>query len=688
MSSWLNATPEILFALAVLGIPGLVLALCLRFRAWDAIGLSVPLSLGVLAFANEASIHGKLQWGLPVVVSTTAVLAIVCLVCVWLGNQVVARRGPSEAPSTAGFSWSRAQHQIAAIATLGAAIVGAIVVARGIGTPHSLNQTFDGAFHVNSINAIALRHSAAPGVFSSLTNPGETGGFYPPTFGAIGGLLVIATGINAISAANIAAVAMAMVWPLTVSIAVRRIARPTAFGYSIAMVGAVTVSLFPALLLRFGTLWPNALSYLALAPALVVLIRLFGLDRRGSTAERGGSAGERGGIAGDRMPWWSTVIVALIALPGLVLAHPGAVFMVFYLTMPVLIWFGWRRFVTESSAGPRAKTLGAVGTLAVVGLFFVGMVWASSRVPTVASVRHQYWPPHETWDQAIGQVLLLGSGLSSPNAAMAVLVVVGIYAALQHAGGRFLTACYLIVATLSVLSASVQTPATMRWTGFWYNDTYRLFAALAAVILPLVALGADAVRDALCDAARRLLPPDSWRWPSTHLSTGVAAGIVVCLGVVALQGGLGTRNVSNVIALSYAQAPRPLVNPAEEAMFKRLAKQIPAGQVIAGDPFTGEVLAGVLSGHAVVFPTFGHPRVPDLQLVGTRFNQYRTDPMVCAAVKRLRIAVVVTGHHFFMETPARRAWYAGFDNLAAIPGLTEIDSGGGATAYRVGNCRS
>lgn len=680
MSSWLHATPEILFALALLVIPGLILALCLRFRPFDAVGLSVPLSLGTLALANEASSHAKISWGLPIVTGTTVLLAAMCAIAVPIGERIAARRKsiePADADAADARGWSRREHAIAGLVTLGAALVGAVAVARGIGTPASINQTFDGVFHVNSINAIAQARLASSSVFSGMANPGSGGGFYPPTFGAIGGLVVIYTHVNAINAANIVALAMAMVWPVTVSIAVRRIARPTVFGYAIAMVGAVTIALFPALLLRFGTLWPNALSYLALAPALVVLLRLFGLDREG------GALGARS----ERMPWWPTLIVAAISLPGLALAHPGAVFLVFYLAMPILIWIGWRRFVTESSGGLRAKTVGAVGTLVVVGLFFVGVVWASYRISTVASVRHQYWPPHETWDQAIGQVLLLGTELSSPNAAMAILVVTGLYAALRHGSGRFLIACYLIVGTLAVLSASIETPSTMRWTGFWYNDPFRIFAALAVIVLPLVALGADALRDRLRDLIERLLDLGSLRWPSTILTTGLAAGLVVVLGVLAFQGGLGTRRISNVIAMSYAQAPRPIVNADEAAMLKRLAQKAPAGVAIAGDPFTGEILAGVLSGHPVIYPTFSQPRDADLVLLGTRFDQYRSNPAVCTAVKRLNIGIVVTGRHFFMETPGRRAWFAGFANLATVPGLTKIDSGGGATAYRVASCR-
>lgn len=675
MSGWLSSTPDVLFVLAVLGVPGLILARSLRFGLWDAVGLSVPLSLGVLAIADEASLHGHVRWGLPVVAGTTVVLALVCLVVVRLGDRFLGTT-PSAA-EVEGAVWTVRQHQIAILATIGAAIIGGIVIARGIGSPGSINQTFDGAFHVNSISAVAQRHLASPGFLAGLSDGSSSGGFYPPTFAGVAGLLAIYTGVNAINAANITAVAIAILWPLTVSIAVRRIARPTAFGYAIAMAGAVTVGLFPALLLRFGTLWPNALSYLALAPGLVVVLRLFELDQA-----EGGADDSHG-----RTSWLATVLVALLSIPGLIFAHPGVAYMLFYLAIPALIWFGWRRFVVRSERDLRGRAVMGTSVFVVVGALFVGTVWVSLRIPTIAAVRRQYWPPTQAWDQAAGHVLFLGSNLTAPNLAMAVLTVAGAIFAVRHARGRYLIASYLVIAVMAVWTSAIQTPSTMRWTGFWYNDPFRIFAALPMLALPLIALGADGLRDHVRGWLSGFLEAGHFRWPSRFVSVPIAAGVVVCLGVLLLQEGLGTHRVSDAVSQSYAHAPHKLVTSGEAAMLRRLGDKLPAGQAIAGDPFAGEILAGVLSGRPIVYPTFGRPRPGDRMLVAQRFDQYRSDPEVCAAVKRLAIGVVVSGPHFYMETPGRRSWYQAFDSVATIPGLTLIDSGGGAAAYRVGACQ-
>lgn len=673
MTSWFHETPAILLALTLLVAPGLLLAVCLRFRWWDAAALSVPLSLGVLAAADELSIKGKIGWGLPVVGLATVISAVVCLAFTWVRGRFGSRRQHEAAVASIDV-WSRVHHYVAAVVTLGAAVVGAVAVARGIGTPSTINQTFDGVFHVNSINVVAHLHSAAPGLFTNLTNPHAGHGFYPPTFGALGGLLVMATGISPIVAANVLAVVIAVLWPVSVSIAVRRLARPSVFGYSIAMVGAVTIGLFPALLLRFGTLWPNALSYLALPGALVILVRLLGLDRSDDDAPD----------PHGRLDWWASAFVAIIALVGLVFSHPGVIFLAFYLAVPAVIWFGWRRFNVRMSP-PRTSqiTRGAAIVVAVL-VVFVGLVLVADQTSTVTSMRHQYWPPTVTWYGAIGEILTLASYLSYANAAMAALVLVGVYTALKTGIGRYVVTGYAVLAVLTVFCASVQSSVTMRFTDFWFNDPNRLFAALPALALPLVALGADQMKTLVARAATWVAERGGAR--RRFVASPVVSVVVICAAIIGLQAGFGTGQITHTVAQSYGQAYHVIVNDAEAAMFKRLAHEVPEGQSIAGDPFTGEVLAGILSGRTSAYPSFSSPKGADQQLVALSFSSYRTDPAACAAVKRLKIAVVIGGPHFFEENHKLFRAFRGFRNVATVPGLTLIDSGGGAEAFRVGPC--
>lgn len=678
MTAWWNATPELLLVVAVLAIPGLLIARSLRFGWWDAAGLSVPIGLGVLAIANEFAMHAGVRWGLPVVVGTALVLEAATLIGVAICRLWGARGGDSLSPSASGVIdgtvWNRKAHVVAALVTLAAALLGAYAAMHGMKSPHALNQTYDGAFHVNSISAVAHRHSASPSVFARLGN--STGGFYPPTFGAVAGLLVIHAGVNAITAANITAVGIVLLWPLGIAMAIRRLARPRTTGYVVAMVGVVTIGLFPALMLRYGSLWPNALSYLALGPGLVLLLRFLNLDQSGS----------EGRDPHGRLALWPCVVAAALSLLGVVFAHPGVFYLLFYFAMPALIWMGWRWSLARWPADSGERRRGLIGTVVATGVLFVGVIFVSSRIPSIESVRRFYWPPRESFLQAVGHVLLLSSKLSEPNVAMAVLVIVGAVVAWRLPRGRYLIVCYVGVAAMAIASASIQDRVTMAWTGFWYNDSYRLFATLPALALPLIALGADRVGDWLRELPRRFEGKGAASWMLEGRTAAVLPGVVLAVLVVGLQGGFGISGISHTVSMSYANSKAPIVTPGEAAMFRRVARFVGPGETIAGDPFTGEVLAGVISGRTVVYPTFTTGGTPDSVLVARQFNDYQRDPAVCAAVQRLRIVVVVTGHHLKRQDAEQHYKFDGFKHLRRTPGLTIIDSGGGATAFHVAPC--
>ncbi|HWU32147.1 MAG TPA: DUF6541 family protein, partial [Marmoricola sp.] len=253
-----------------------------------------------------------------------------------------------------------------------------------------------------------------------------------------------------------------------------------------------------------------------------------------------------------------------------------------------------------------------------------------------------------------------------------------------------LTATYCLIALLCFFAA-VQLRLTMYLTGYWYNDSPRLFAILPVVGLPLAVLGADALRRAVQQVLSRRLGRDNLSWRNRRIALSTASGLVVCLGIVLLQAGLGTARVSQVVAVTnQCSGPACLVTQGAQKVYAQLAQTMAPEETIAGDPFTGEILAGQLAGHSAIYVTFGASKDPTAALVGLRFRYYREDHLVCAAVKTLNIGVILTGRKFHGETPEKRAPFVGFnfgEDPASI-GLTKIASGGGLTAYRVGSCNS
>ena len=93
------------------------------------------------------------------------------------------------------------------------------------------------------------------------------------------------------------------------------------------------------------------------------------------------------------------------------------------------------------------------------------------------------------------------------------------------------------------------------------------------------------------------------------------------------------------------------------------------------------------SQRGVVIPHTTSNPTPDVRLVSHSFKSFTTDPAVCAALKRLKVAVVVDDSDRFQANDERQANYSGLVNPAGTSGLTLIDKGATAAIYRVGDCK-
>ena len=130
-----------------------------------------------------------------------------------------------------------------------------------------------------------------------------------------------------------------------------------------------------------------------------------------------------------------------------------------------------------------------------------------------------------------------------------------------------------------------------------------------------------------------------------------------------------------------------MVTADEQVLYEKLATQLPPGETVLGSPFTGAQFSSIWSGHAVTIPhTTSNPK-PDVRLVSLRFKSFTTDPRVCAAVKRLKVGVVVDDFDRLPVTDERQSSYSGLVDLYNTPGLTPIGYGASVVIYRVGDCR-
>ena len=667
LTSWPSALPELLLAAAVTVLPGVLVALALGFRREEAAGAAPALSLGVLAIADVVAMALHVAWGLPLITVVTVLVAAGCW-AVWL-LLLRGRAAMRPVEPRLGWLWSAVCLVLAVLAS-GAAI------SRGIGSPESISQTFDGALHVNGIANVAAAHSAAPSVVGAAAAPAGNAPFYPPLFHGIAGLVVMTTGAGPVAAANVVAVVLAAVlWPLSVMFLVRTVVGPSRFALAFSMGAVCVISVFPGQLVSYGVLWPNALSYSILPGVLALGVLL---------------------LRHTRFRWVGSVpagLALVVTAPALYYAHPGAAFAFVAVGLPLLAAAELGLLVV-SWGHPRRRMRAiavAVGTIVVLWVFWNGLY----HLPSLNKVRDFNWTPRQSASQAVGEALFLTSSLSSEVGVIGVLVVVGAVWAFRYRTTRWLAFSHAILISLVVVCTSTAGPIRPTLTGFWYNDGFRVSALLPVTGIPLAALGALWTRAWLVGHLRVLAaykPLSSSPSAARSLVRWAhpLAGVLVAVAVVAL---LPTTNpltpVVTTVRYTYGAWPNPpLVTPDEAALYRKIAQWAPPGSDILGSPWTGAVYAGVLSGRHVVFPHMLTTNDAQRVLLMRSFDRFTTDPAVCRAVKNLDVRIVVDDSQKFdpVFSRGRIAQYTGLSHLATTPGLTVLGHSKTATVYRVGDC--
>jgi hypothetical protein len=452
-------------------------------------------------------------------------------------------------------------------------------------------------------------------------------------------------------AASAVSVALALVWPFGCLALVRAAlgARVPALVAGGLLAGAFGAA--PFLLLSYGTVWPNALGTVLLPPVLAALVTAVGLARGAAPADRRRSA-----------------VVVVAAAPALALAHPNvAVTMAVYavpLAAAALAWGPWQAH-TPRGRGIRWGTW-LVGCLV--------LWWVVARSSVFAATRGTDWRAAESLAQAVGEGLAVAPRGLPVAAVAAGLALVGAMAAALRPRLRWLIGCHLAVGALFVLAAGSDSPLAQSLTGPWYNDAFRLGALLPVTAVPLAALGVAE----LSDWAVRRVPAGAVR----RTPLVAAAAVLATAGLAGLQGASVGAN-SGVVQRWYGTSA--LAGPDEQRLFTQLRDLVPAGSVIAGNPWNGSALAEAVGGRQVLFPHLSGAWGSDRSTLAASLVDVRADPAACAAAQRLKVDYVLAGRSDFWPGDRRQRLYAGLD-VSAAAGFEPVAHGGRLTLYRVPAC--
>jgi hypothetical protein len=467
--------------------------------------------------------------------------------------------------------------------------------------------------------------------------------------------------------------------------------------------GAIT--LFPYLMLSFGVLWPNVLSLAALPAAIALTLMVFHLMPRsphaqdditsagvaadGATLDDVEAAAVQRGVAlGPGLSWWTVLSVGFLGCVGLFFAHPGALFALGIWAFIGAVMLSVRLVASSRAQGPR-QLRRSLRLLLLAWLVAAGLWAAMDLVPALNSVRNFKWAPQMTMNQGLGEVITLSTVITKAHWAFGAATLWGFYRLLKVPRLRWLLVSHVFLIFLYILSVGSTGWFTRELTGFWYDDPQRIAALIPMTAVPLAALGITSGADALGRFVGRVSSDVFSRPLSSRWALGIACvGMMAVPAVIYPNQGIGQGAAVLQDRYTNLNFKNHMVTPDEQALYEKLAKQIPAGETVLGSPFTGAQFSSIWSGHRVVIPHVSTNPPKDVALISQDFKSFTTDPAVCAALKRLKVGAVVDDFDLFWPTDTRQPSYSGLVDLYDTPGLTPIGYGASVTIYRVGDCRS
>lgn len=610
-----------------------------------SLALSAPLSLSLVAVASILAGMLGIPWSLWDVLALTAVAVASALA--W------SRWRASLIPRPRARRRRDAKELAIALGLPFLSIGGLIAIA--MRSPDYFSQRYDNFFHLNAIQYVIDTGNASPFWIGTMTSPDGTLPFYPSAWHAVVSLVVATSGSSVVEGTNAAIlVVAAVVWPASCVFLVRSL-----FGRSRIMTVAAGVltsafTAFPYLPLHYGVLYP---LFLGLACAPVALAIVWQLVRPGKEPRRA-----------------DTVVVLALLLPGVAVAHPGALLAVLALSLPMVVAAFVHKIV---AARPPLRILWGGGLVLYLG---AGLFALHVLRPPADQI---YWPTIESIPAAIGSVVS-AAVYGYPLALLpAGLIVVGVYSVIRRPSyGRWVAlGSSAVGATLYVIVAASSSESLRNLiTGPWYNNAPRLASIWVIGALPIAALGAVALVRWLTRSRVMIKLGGRMRGGST-----TALGILGVALVVAAQGP-ALRQAGADIAFTYVlRNDAPIVTPDEYRLMEELRTIVPDGAVVAGDPYTGASFAYALSGRKVLMPHLLMQVSTDMQLINSRFSKEPDDPTMCRAL-------IDTGVRYVLDFSAggdfmkNNADFSGLQGLSGSPYVSLAAEDGSARLYRITSC--
>ncbi|MDR6141012.1 hypothetical protein QE375_000566 [Microbacterium foliorum] len=641
--SWVSILPALIVTGALLFLPGLLLGFLLRLRGMRLLALAPALSVSLVAVAALAAPFVGIRWSILPVLILTAVASVAAYF--WskhVGKPALLRQS------------SNARQLVAVIVSIVVpALLIAFVLVRSMHDPEFFSQRYDNFFHLNAVQYVLDTGNASPLWLGSMTSPAGVP-FYPSGWHAMVSIIVALSGASVPLASNaMIIVVAAVVWPIGAVFLVRELLGRNQILTVIAGALAAAFPAFPFLLLHYGVLYPLFLG-LAVAPAAIVVA--WWLLRPGRVPRRQD---------------WALLLVLVV--PGLGVAHPGALMAVVALTVPFVL----ARLLHQMRTPGRPRLIG-IGLL--VAYAAAGVVLLQVVRPPASQI---YWPIINTVPDSIGEVVAASVYGYPSSLGITALMIIGAYSVIRR--GTYARWSILAMAVISavlyiIVSASPYETLRFWFTAPWYNNPPRIAAFWAIGVLPLAALGGIVLVTWLL--RQRLLVPVRRFFERLPI-------VLIAIVVIALVGvtqNAAIRQAAADIEFTYELRPGgPILSPDELDLMEDLAELVPEDAVIAGDPWTGASFAYGVSGRRVLMPHLLMDLTDDAEAINTMLSTEGDSPEVCAALEDTGVGYVLdfSADGDFQENDGD---YSGLDDLDSSPYVELVEQRGDAKLFKIVSC--
>lgn len=479
--NWAPLIALVVLAVAVLAVPGFLLARILRIPVTFSVGFAPALGIAVLGGLSLVCAPMGVLWGWVPLIVVTGNLAAILVVIEVLSRRSAAGRGlprrrvlgGSAIAVSSGNSGKASGFRPLIYIGLGVFTYAAIrfmTIAVSIGSPDAVPHYGDADFHLQGALLVHDLGDVFPiGALDDLYTPEEHSSVYYPALWHGWVSLLMSFG-NVVTATNAAVFAFALViWPLGIA-ALGLALRPKnpSMGF-LAPVLASPIATFPGALGIGYSVYPYALSMMVLPVGIAALV----LWMRGDGLRYGGVYG-------------LAVVASLIAQPTVAIFTIAA-----GVIGGICLFVRWWYRSVKSGTWLVPTALLTVGT--ALGIAVLVYVW---RLPYLHQLGSFDRPQREEnpvlafFDGTVASV----STPWRPWIVILLLALLGIVTMLRSADGWMYLLITVVTSVAYIAAAGPDGPLRVL-TGPWYKDHFRIAAAATMLVAVAAAVGVSWLLD-------------------------------------------------------------------------------------------------------------------------------------------------------------------------------------------------